>query len=326
MTLGSEAFGRGRSDRGLAEVPNGELKAARMRARLPGLRRGIAGPLPLIAPVQLLVLGVIVLPALFVLWLSFQASSFGQSPSFVGFDNYLRVLADPYFWRSVGNTVVVVALAVHPELLLGLGLALLFASRLPFQRLLLVIVLAPYAISEVTAVAMWRFLFDPDVGPVTMSLHALGLPSLDWTFIPWHGLVLIVLLTIWLHLPFTFVILYAARLAIPKELYEAGLTDGASRFQLFCHITLPLLAPAILIAMLFRYIFAFRLFSEVWLMTQGGPARMTEVAAVYLYLEAFRYNSFGTAAATAWIMVLIALVLATGYIWRLRREMTLHAH
>jgi multiple sugar transport system permease protein len=173
---------------------------------------------------------------------------------------------------------------------------------------------------------MWRFLFDPDVGPVTVAIRSLGLPPLDWTFIPEHGLALVGLLTIWLHLPFTFVILYAARLAIPKDLYEAGKTDGASPIQLFRNITLPLLAPAMLIAMLFRYIFAFRLFSEVWLMTQGGPARMTEVVAVYLYLEAFRYNSFGTAAATAWIMVIISLLLASGYIWRLRKETAANAH
>jgi multiple sugar transport system permease protein len=172
---------------------------------------------------------------------------------------------------------------------------------------------------------MWRFLFDPDVGPVTNALLDLGLPTLDWTFVPSHGLVLVGLLTIWLHLPFTFVILYAARLAIPKDLYEAGRADGASPLQLFRTITLPLLAPAILIAMLFRYIFAFRLFSEIWLMTQGGPARTTEVVAVYLYLEAFRYNSFGTAAATAWIMVVVSLLLATAYILRLRKGMAADA-
>jgi multiple sugar transport system permease protein len=267
-----------------------------------------------------MVLGVIVIPSFFVIWLSFQSSTFGQSASFVGFDNYIHVLSDSYFWRSLLNTVAVIAVAVHLEMLLGLGMALLFASGLPMQRILLVVVLAPYAISEVTAVAMWRFLFDPDVGPITNAMTWLGLPPLDWTFMPSHGLTLVGLLTIWLHLPFTFVILYAARLAIPKDLYEAAWTDGSSTWQLFRHVTLPLLAPAILIAMLFRYIFAFRLFSEVWLMTQGGPARTTEVAAVYLYLEAFRYNSFGTAAATAWIMVVISLLLATGYIWRLKRE------
>lgn len=272
-----------------------------------------------VTPVHLLVLGIIVLPACFVLWLSFQASSFGQAASFVGLDNYIRILTDPYFWRAIGNTVLVVGVAVHLELLLGLGLALLFASGLPFRRILLVVVLAPYAVSEVTAVAMWRFLFDPDVGPVTLLLRSLHLPSLDWTFVPSHGLILIGLLTIWLHLPFTFVILYAARLAVPKELYEAGRTDGANAFQLFRRITLPLLLPAMLIALLFRYIFAFRLFSEVWLLTQGGPARTTEVISVYLYQEGFQYNSFGTASATAWIMIAISLLLAAGYIWRLRK-------
>lgn len=296
-----------------------------MQARWKRLRQGLAGALPLVAPVHVLVLGVIVIPSVFVLWLSFQASSFGQAASFVGFDNYLRVLGDGYFWRSLLNTVAVVAVAVHLELLLGLGIALLFASGLPARRLLLVIVLAPYAISEVTAAAMWRFLFDPDVGPVTNALLDLGLPTLDWTFVPSHGLVLVGLLTIWLHLPFTFVILYAARLAIPKDLYEAGRADGASPLQLFRNVTLPLLAPAILIAMLFRYIFAFRLFSEIWLLTQGGPARTTEVVAVYLYLEAFRYNSFGTAAATAWIMVVVSLLLATAYILRLRKGMAADA-
>jgi multiple sugar transport system permease protein len=288
-------------------------------------RRGLAEILPFVAPVHVMVLGVIVIPSFFVMWLSFQSSTFGQSASFVGFDNYIRVLNDAYFWRSLLNTVAVIAVAVHLEMLIGLGMALLFASGLPMQRILLVVVLAPYAISEVTAVAMWRFLFDPDVGPVTNGIAWLGLPPLDWTFVPSHGLTLVGLLTIWLHLPFTFVILYAARLAISKDLYEAAWTDGSSRWQLFRHVTLPLLAPAILIAMLFRYIFAFRLFSEVWLMTQGGPARTTEVAAVYLYLEAFRYNSFGTAAATAWIMVVISLLLATGYIWQLKRE-TAYAH
>jgi multiple sugar transport system permease protein len=284
------------------------------------LRRGLAETLPFVAPVHVMVLGVIVVPSFFVVWLSFQSSTFGQSASFIGFDNYIRVVSDPYFWRSLLNTVLVIAVAVHLELLLGLAMALLFASGFPMQRLLLVVVLAPYAISEVTAVAMWRFLFDPDVGPVTNAITWLGLPPLDWTVLPSHGLILIGLLTIWLHLPFTFIILYAARLAIPKDLYEAAWTDGSSQWQLFRHMTLPLLAPAILIAMLFRYIFAFRLFSEVWLLTQGGPARETEVVAVYLYLEAFRYNSFGTAAATAWIMVTISLLLAVGYIWRLKRE------
>ena len=298
-------------------------------ARLAGLRdrvRNALGFFPFLAPVHVLLLSVIVIPAFYVGWLSLNTSSFGQAPVYVGLANYVKVLTDPAFRQALLNTGIIVVVAVHLELALALGMALLFAGGLPGRRFLLVAVLAPYAISEVTAVAMWRFLFDPDIGPVTMALRALHLPVLEWSYVPSHGLIIIALLTIWLHLPFTFVILFAARLAIPAELYEAAKVDGATTLQSFRRVTLPLLGPAMLIALLFRYIFAFRLFSEVWLMTQGGPARSTEVVAVYLYQEAFRFNAFGTAAATAWIMVLISLMLAAGYVLILRRQGGAHAH
>jgi multiple sugar transport system permease protein len=221
---------------------------------------------------------------------------------------------------------VLVVIAVHLEMAIGLGMALLFVSGLPFRRFLLVATLAPYAVSEVTAVVMWRFLFDPDAGPITLALRALNLPTLDWSVEPSHAMILVGLLTIWLHLPFTFVIIYAARLAIPAELYEAAKIDGATGWQAFRSVTLPLLGPAILIALLFRYIFAFRLFSEAWLLTKGGPARSTEVVAIYLYQEAFTFNSFGAAASTAWVMVLTSLALAAAYVAVLRRRVSLYAH
>lgn len=275
----------------------------------------------MVAPVHALVGLVIFVPALYVLWLSFQQSSFGQAATFVGFANYVRVLGDPYFWRALANTVIIVLVVVHVELVLGLLVALLFASGVPARPLLLACVLAPYAVSEVSAVVMWRFLFDPEVGLATRAMLAVGLPALEWAIKPAHGLTMVALLSVWLHLPFTFVILYAARLAIPIDLYEAARVDGATAWQQFRRVTLPLLVPAMLIAMLFRYIFAFRLFSEVWLMTGGGPARSTEVLAVYLYLEAFRYNAFGAGAATGWLLVIASLLLAAGYLRKLKREM-----
>jgi multiple sugar transport system permease protein len=264
---------------------------------------------------------IIFVPALYVLWLSFQESSFGQHATFVGIANYARVLSDPYFWRALRNTVVVVLVVVHAEMLIGLAMALLFAAGTPMRPLMLAIALAPYAVSEVSAVVMWRYLFDPDVGLASRVLEALGLPLLEWSVSPGSGLALVALLSVWLHLPFTFVILYSARLAIPEQLYEAAEVDGAPRWRQFRTVTLPLLMPAMLIAMLFRYIFAFRLFSEVWLLTQGGPARSTEVLAVYLYLEAFRYDAFGVASATGWLLVAVSLLLAFWYLRRLYREM-----
>lgn len=284
------------------------------------MRETLATRLALIAPTQGLVLVVLVLPAIYLLWLSLHTSSFGVGAVWVGFANYARILSDVYFWRALWNTAVIVLVVVHVELLLGLMMALLFAAGLPMQRLMLAIVLAPYAVSEVAAVVMWRYLFDPDVGHVAYVLQALGLPALDWAVSPTQGLVLVALLSVWLHLPFTFMILYAARLALPIELYEAARIDGATPWQAFRRVTLPLLLPAMLIAALFRLIFAFRLFSEVWLLTEGGPARTTEVVAVYLYLEAFRYNAFGAASATGWLMVLVSLTLAAPYLVRLARS------
>ena len=140
--------------------------------------------------------------------------------------------------------IVVVLVVVHVELLLGLGMALLFASGLPARRLLLAAVLAPYAVSEVAAAVMWRFLFDPDVGPVTLALQrarpavARMVGRARRTGCPRRAA------SVWLHLPFTFIILYAARLAIPTELYEAARIDGATPLQAFRHVTLPLLMPA----------------------------------------------------------------------------------
>ncbi len=282
-------------------------------------------PWVLVAPVQLMVGLIIFIPALYVLWLSFQSSSFGQQAVFVGLANYAQVLGDAYFWHALRNTIVVVLVVVHAELLAGLGLALFVAAGVPWRPVVLAIILAPYAVSEVSAVVMWRFLFDPDVGLATRVLQALHLPILEWSVVPADGLALVCLLSVWLNLPFTFVILYAGRLAIPTQLYEAAEIDGARPWQQFRRVTLPLLTPAMLIAMLFRYIFAFRLFSEVWLLTQGGPARSTEVLAVYLYLEAFRYNAFGVAAATGWLLVLVSLVLALWYLRRLYRDMARHA-
>ncbi|MBN9443720.1 sugar ABC transporter permease [Bosea sp. (in: a-proteobacteria)] len=283
--------------------------------------RTLLSAIALVTPVQLMIGGIIFLPAIYVFWLSLNQSSFGQAATFVGLANYAKVLADPYFWKALLNTVIVVAIVVHVELLIGLGMALFFASGVPMRALLLAIVLAPYAVSEVSAVVMWRYLFEPDAGMMSRLLATIGLPPIEWAVNPSHGLAMVSLLSIWLHLPFSFIILYAARLSIPGDLYEAASIDGASAWTSFRRVTLPLLMPALLIAALFRYIFAFRLFSEVWLMTGGGPARSTEVMAVYLYLEAFRYNAFGSAAATGWLLVLASLLLALFYLRRLYREM-----
>ena len=275
----------------------------------------------MISPVQLLLIGFIFIPSLYVFWLSLNQSSYGASTEWVGLRNYIFILTDPIFWRAFWNTFVVVNIVVYGELLLGLGLAVLMAGWMHGKRVIISILLMPYAVTEVSAVVMWRFMLEPDVGLVNFMLLKLGLGQVEWTINPIHALGVVSLLSIWLTLPFTFLILYSAVTTVPKDLIEAARMDGANGFQVFWNITLRLIMPAVLVALLFRYIFAMRLFSEVWLLTEGGPARLTEVLAVYLYRHSFRYQEFGVAAATGWLMLVLSLLIALYYLYQLYLRM-----
>ncbi len=274
----------------------------------------------MIAPVQILLLAFIFVPSLYVFWLSLSESSFGQSPEFVGLANYAAIMADRVFWRAFWNTFLVVNLVVYAELALGLGLALLLAGPMPGKKWIITILIAPYAITEVTVVVMWRYMLEPDVGMINYALTQIGLPQVEWGVSRYQALAVAAVIAIWQHLPFTFLILYAAVISLPEELLEAARVDGATAWQEFRHVVFRLVMPALLIALLFRYIFAMRLFSEIWLLTGGGPARLTELLAVYLYRQAFRYHEFGAAAATGWTMLLLSLLVAMPYLWTMYRR------
>jgi multiple sugar transport system permease protein len=278
----------------------------------------------MVSPAQALLVLVLFVPALYVFWLSLTRSTYGKSPEWVGLSNYATVLGDPYFWRALWNTAIVVNTIVFVEFALALGVAVLFAGWIPWRKWMIAMVLAPYAITEVVSVVIWKFMMDPYGGPITNALASLGLPPLDWSVEPSHGLALVIVLSVWHHLPFTFILLYTALLGIPRDLYEAAQVDGANAWKQFVRITIPLLVPAMLVALVFRYIFAFRIFSEVWLLTGGGPARTTEVLAVYLYRQAFRYADFGAGAATGWLMLLASLLMGAWYIHLMYKKMFRH--
>jgi multiple sugar transport system permease protein len=278
----------------------------------------------MVSPAQALLVLVLFVPALYVFWLSLTRSTYGKSPEWAGLANYATVLGDPYFWRALWNTAIVVNTIVFMEFALALGVAVLFAGWIPWRKWMIAMVLAPYAITEVVSVVIWKFMMDPYGGPITNALASLGLPPLDWSVEPSHGLALVIVLSVWHHLPFTFILLYTALLGIPRDLYEAAQVDGANAWKQFVRITIPLLVPAMLVALVFRYIFAFRIFSEVWLLTGGGPARTTEVLAVYLYRHAFRYADFGAAAATGWLMLLASLLMGAWYIHLMYKKMFRH--
>ena len=283
------------------------------------MRRLGPAQLAMLAPAHALLLAALALPALYVLWLSVTDSSYGSGGGFVGWANYAAIWDDPYFWRALRNTLIVIHIVIYAELVLATVMAVVFAG-VRRRRLLISVILMPYAISEVVAVVIWKFLMDPDIGAVARPLALLGLPELHWASDPAAGLALVSVVSIWLHLPFSFLLIFAAVLGVPKELHEAASVDGAGAWARFRHVVLPAILPTVLVALVFRYIVAFRLFSEVWLLTGGGPARTTEVLAIYLYKQAFSYANFGQGAAAGWVMVVASLLFAAGYLKLLHRR------
>jgi multiple sugar transport system permease protein len=261
----------------------------------------------MLSPTLVLLLAFLALPAAYVGWLSLHSSTYGQSASFVGLANYAQIFGDRIFWRAFWNTFFLVNAIVYVEVALGLGLAVLLSGPLPGKALIISVILAPYAITESSGIVMWRYMFEPDVGMVSQLLERLALPQLEWSTNPVATLCLAGTIAVWHHLPFTFLILYAALTTVPRDVLEASRIDGATDWQQFRLITLRLIMPAILIAVLFRYIFAIRTFAEVWLLTEGGPARLSEVLAIYLYREVFKYHQFGVAAATGWFIAVTAM-------------------
>ena len=274
----------------------------------------------MVSPTLVLLLAFLVIPAFYVGWLSFTTSTYGRESTFVGLANYAQLFGDRIFWRAFWNTFFLVNAIVYVEVALGLGLAMLLSGPLRGKAVIIAVILAPYAITESSGIVMWRYMFEPDVGMVSQFVGRLGLPQLPWSTDPIATLFLAGTIAVWHHLPFTFLILYAALTTVPKDVLEASRIDGATDWQQFRLITLRLIMPAILIAVLFRYIFAIRTFAEVWLLTEGGPARLSEVLAIYLYREVFKYHQFGVAAATGWFMLLMSLVIAIPYLRRMYRE------
>lgn len=222
------------------------------------------------------------------------------------------------------NTFIVVNVVVYAEIVLGLALAVMFVRGVPFPKIMFAIVLMPYAVSEVVGVLTWKILMDPNIGAISRALELIGFGRFNWSVSPNQGLALISIISVWHNLPFTFLLLYAGMLAIPTSVYEAAKMDGAGPVQTFWRITLPMMTGSILVAVLFRLVFAFRLFSEVWLLTKGGPARLTEVLAVYLYQAGFRFGDFGVAAASGWVMVAGSLLIASYYLVKMHRRMVGH--
>jgi len=235
---------------------------------------------------------------------------------FVGLDQYIEALGDPRFWSSLGHTVFFATVSVSLELGLGLVLALAMNRAYRGRGLVRAAILVPWAIPTVVAGLVWRFMFEGRTGIVNVALVGLGiLPEpLVWFIHAGTAWVPVILADVWKTTPFVALLLLAGLQNIDASLYEAARIDGASAWRQFRHVTLPLLKPAILVALIFRTLDAFRVFDLIYALTGGGPGTSTEPISLYTFNALLQMLRFGYGSALSIIVFLVTFGLAMLYI------------
>ena len=257
---------------------------------------------------------IVIFPMFYALGVSFVEWNI-QTPqrSFIFLENYATVLTTGRVWDALWNSVYIVGGEVIFEFLIGIGLALLFTEQFRGRSLFLSILLIPLMMAPVVVAQTWRMLWNTRFGAVNhfLSIITGRAVELQWLSNPDLALPALVVTGVWQWTPFVFIITLAGMLTINRELYEAAAIDGASSWQMFSRITLPILRPVLLVALLFRLIDALKLFDFIYVMTQGGPGYDTETIPYYLYQQGFTYGRFGYTAAGSLLFLILVILVCT---------------
>ncbi len=272
-----------------------------------------------VSPAMIVSLLVFGLPLLFSLLISLQGWSIEQSllgGKFVGADNYVDLFSDPAFTGSVVRTLIYTVATVAAELGLGLGIALLLNLDLPFIGFFRTALIVPMMMTPIVAALCWKILLDPQYGIID---YLIGSPIV-WLGHPLLAMISVAGVNVWQNAPYVAILLLAGLRSLPSEPTEAAAIDGASRWQSFVHVTLPLLKPYIVVALLLRAIFEFRSFDNVYVMTSGGPADATTLLSIYTYVTSFMSFDMSLAAASSWVMLLMALAICTIFFLMIRKR------
>ncbi|GHO41932.1 ABC transporter permease [Ktedonospora formicarum] len=301
-----------------------EVNAKRKRAisRARGESAGWIGYL-FIAPNFIGFLIFTLLPLIFALFVAFTqwdvVSGLGGM-QWVGLENFTTLLSDPSFWESARITLIYVGLSVPLTTVAGLLVALALNGPIPGRAVLRVIFFIPFIANSVAIATTWILLYHPTYGPINAVLKALGVtqPPL-WLVSSQWALPALIGMAVWGGVGYASIIYLAALQDVPQELHEAAAIDGAGAWARFRVITLPFLSPAIFFLLVTGFIGASQNFGMINLMTQGGPGRSTTVLSYYIYQSGFQFYRFGYAAAMAWVMFLVVLLL-TLLLWRIQRR------
>jgi multiple sugar transport system permease protein len=271
-----------------------------------------------VLPTALTMLAIFGIPLAFSLYLSTEGWSADETlfgGRFAGLANYSILLTDPDFLSSMLLTLGYTAATVAAELALGLGVALLLDLDLPLIGFFRTMLIVPMMMTPIVAALCWKLLLDPDHGIIDYFLGT----SIIWLGQPWPALISVSIASVWQNAPFVTILSLAGLRSLPHEPLEAASIDGASWLQSFWHVTLPLLRPYLLVALLLRTIFEFRAFDNVYVMTGGGPANATLLLSVYTYQASFVQFNLSLGAAASWMMLLIALVVCLTFVAVIRR-------
>jgi multiple sugar transport system permease protein len=276
----------------------------------------------LLAPALVVLFTVTILPTLFLLVTSFTPLDLAKPASlrFGGLINYEQLVADGRFWNSLLVQARLSFWTVLLQLLLGLGLAVLLNSRIRFLELVRSAFIIPMVLPPVVVALTWRLFFTPNASVLNWLLGVLHLYQPAWLMDANLALWAIVIADVWEWFPFVLLMILAALQMMPEEPLEAAKIDGASGWQVFVHITLPLLRPVLLVAALFRFIDSVKAFPHIYVMTGGGPGTVTEATNYYAYLEGFSYSYVGYSSSIITVMLAVTFVLSLSIIRAVGRE------
>jgi len=241
-------------------------------------------------------------PVLYSAYLSFVDWNLIRDPVWVGFDNYRKAFNDPLFWKVMRNTFSYTAGSVPLGMALSLGLAVLLNRKLRGVEILRTLYFLPVVSSGVAVAMVWRWLYEPNFGLINYVLSLVGIDPIGWLTTTEWAMPAIILMSVWKGLGQSMVIFLAGLQSIPRQLYEAAEIDGASRWQQFWDITRPLLSPTTFFVLVISIIGSFQVFSQVYVMTNGGPANSTSTIVYYIYQKGFNEFQMGYASTLSWLL------------------------
>ncbi len=233
---------------------------------------------------------------------------------FIGAQNYYLTLKNLRFWESMRFTFLFVATVVTIEFILGLGIALLYNRELKGGRILKTIMLAPMMVAPLVTSMLWLYMFHQNVGVINYVLDILFNIKPSWFSSLEYAFWALTIIDIWQWTPFMYLLFLAGLAALPREPFEAALIDGASRVQVFRHLTLPLLRPVIFVAVLLRLMEAFKVFDIIWVTSKGGPGRSTESLTLYIFNVAMKRGSIGEGTAASIVVLFVFMAIFIIYL------------